>query len=131
MKLITQEEEQAHYREFVTGSLIGGAPGLAPNPMNDYRDISQRAVQTMRQNETAYQRFMSWGRETQFLKLVVLIVSASFKMNDAKNGSGRWETVKHLIKKKIHKEEYQDQDLWKEAERWLCSHRAENPPARG
>jgi hypothetical protein len=59
----------------------------------------------------------------QGLSLAVLIVSASFEMNDASKGSGRWETVmvvdpndpehKHLIEKRIHKEEYEGQDLWK------------------
>lgn len=58
----------------------------------------------------------------QGLTLAVLIVSAAFEMNDAKSGKGRWETVmvldpndpehKHLIEKRIHKEEYEGQDLW-------------------
>ncbi|EFZ03664.1 hypothetical protein MHUMG1_04174 [Metarhizium humberi] len=58
----------------------------------------------------------------QGLTLAVLVVSAAFEMHDAKKGSGRWETVmvvdpndpehKHLIEKKIHKEEYEGQDLW-------------------
>ncbi|GAB0131909.1 hypothetical protein EsDP_00000362 [Epichloe bromicola] len=58
----------------------------------------------------------------QGLTLAVLIVSAAFEVSDAKRGSGRWETVmvldpddpehKHLIEKKIHKEEYEGQDLW-------------------
>lgn len=60
----------------------------------------------------------------QALTLAVLIVSAAFEMNDAKKGSGRWQTVmvldpndpehKHLIEQKIHKEEYEGQDLWKD-----------------
>ena len=59
----------------------------------------------------------------QGLTLAVLIVSAAFEVSDAKKGSGRWETVmvldpndpehKKLIEKKIHKEEYAGQDLWK------------------
>lgn len=58
----------------------------------------------------------------QGLTLAVLIVTAAFEMNDAKKGSGRWQTImvvdpndpehKHLIEKKIHKEEYEGQDLW-------------------
>jgi hypothetical protein len=58
----------------------------------------------------------------QGLTLAVLIASAIFEVSDAKKGSGRWETVKvidpndpehkHLIEKKIHKEEYEGQDLW-------------------
>jgi hypothetical protein len=57
----------------------------------------------------------------QGLTLAVLIVSAAFEMNDAKKGEGRWQTVMvvdpndpgHMIEKKIHKEEYEGQDLWK------------------
>jgi hypothetical protein len=59
----------------------------------------------------------------QGLTLAVLIVSAVFEVNDAKKGEGRWQTVmvldpndpehKRLIEKKVHKEEYEGQDLWK------------------
>ncbi|KAF5658306.1 mitochondrial hypoxia responsive domain-containing protein [Fusarium heterosporum] len=59
----------------------------------------------------------------QGLTLAVLIISAIFEVNDAKKGEGRWQTVmvldpndpehKRLIEKKIHKEEYEGQDLWK------------------
>ena len=59
----------------------------------------------------------------QGLTLAVLIVSAAFEMNDVKKGEGRWQTVlvvdpndpehKHMIEKRIHKEEYEGQDLWK------------------
>lgn len=60
----------------------------------------------------------------QGLTLAVLIASAAFEVNDAKKGSGRWETVmeldpndpshKHMIERRIHKEEYEGQDLWKD-----------------
>ncbi|KAG6030052.1 hypothetical protein E4U41_000212 [Claviceps citrina] len=60
----------------------------------------------------------------QGLTLAVLVVSAAFEVSDAKQGGGRWETVmvldpndpehKHLIEKRIHKEEYEGQDLWKD-----------------
>lgn len=130
------------------------------DPMAKYRDNSQRAQEIIRENETAYERFMNYGREHRYsivgaswlaslaialalvsrapmstpqkivqarvyaqgLTLAVLIVSAAFEMNDAKNAKGRWETVmvldpndpehKHLIEKRIHKEEYEGQDLW-------------------
>ncbi|MBE3049991.1 HIG1 domain-containing protein [Candidatus Bathyarchaeota archaeon] len=57
----------------------------------------------------------------QGLTVAVLVITAVFEMNDAKKGSGRWKTVmvtdpddaNKLIEKKIHKEEYQGQDLWK------------------
>jgi len=211
MKVLSKEEEAAHYKVVVKGGLIGGTAGLAlglggvllasrrypafrgltlpfrtflvtssatfgaivnadrdstkfqraQDPMSTYQDASQRAQQILRENESAYQRFMSWGRENRYsivfvswlasmglalaivgrapmstsqkvvqarvyaqgLTLAVLIVSAAFEMNDAKRGSGRWETVmvldpndpehKHLIEKKVHKEEYEGQDLWK------------------
>ena len=59
----------------------------------------------------------------QGLTLAVLIATAAFETSDARSGVGRWETIlvadpndpehKHLIEKKIHKEEYEGQDLWK------------------
>ncbi|EPE10108.1 mitochondrial hypoxia responsive domain containing protein [Ophiostoma piceae UAMH 11346] len=58
----------------------------------------------------------------QGLTLAVLLATAMLEMSDAKNSKGRWETVmivdpndpehKKLIEKRIHKEEYQGQDLW-------------------
>jgi len=210
MKVLTKEEEAAHYNAVVKGGLIGGSLGLAlgasgviyasrrypsfrgltlpfrtflvtstatfgaivqadrqgikhqkeQDPRRLYRDNSQRAQEILRENETAYERFMNYGREHRYsivcaswlaslavafalvsrapmstpqkivqarvyaqgLTLAVLIVSAAFEMNDAKSGKGRWETVmvldpndpehKHLIEKRIHKEEYEGQDLW-------------------
>lgn len=58
----------------------------------------------------------------QGLTLAVLIATAAFEMNDAKKGEGRYETIlvvdpdhpDHLIEKKVHKEAYTGQDLWKE-----------------
>ncbi|KAI0199794.1 hypothetical protein F4808DRAFT_200110 [Astrocystis sublimbata] len=60
----------------------------------------------------------------QGLTLAVLVASAVFETSDARQGKGRWETImvvdpddpehKHLIEKKIHKEEYQGQDLWRD-----------------
>ncbi|KAL7919664.1 hypothetical protein ACQKWADRAFT_189345 [Trichoderma austrokoningii] len=210
MKVLTKEEEAAHYNAVLKGGLIGGSIGLAigatgviyasrkypsfrgltlpfrtflvtstgtfgaivqadrqgikhqkaQDPRRLYRDNSQRAQEMVRENETAYERFMNYGREHRYsivcaswlaslavafaivsrapmstpqkivqarvyaqgLTLAVLIVSAAFEMNDAKSGKGRWETVmvldpndpehKHLIEKRIHKEEYEGQDLW-------------------
>lgn len=60
----------------------------------------------------------------QGLTLAVLVASAALETADAKSGSGRWETVrvldpedpehKRIIEKKVHKEEYEGQDLWKD-----------------
>lgn len=210
MKVLSKEEEAAHYNEVVKGGFIGGTLGLAigaggvlaasrrypafrgltvpfraflvtssatfcaivnadrysvkfqrdRDPMRGYQDSSARARELIRENETTYQRFLSWGRENRYsivcvswlasmgialalvgrapmstaqklvqarvyaqgLTLAVLIVTAAFEVSDAKKGSGRWETVmvldpndpehKHLIEKRIHKEEYEGQDLW-------------------
>ncbi|KAI1501150.1 mitochondrial hypoxia responsive domain-containing protein [Biscogniauxia marginata] len=60
----------------------------------------------------------------QGLTLAVLVASAVLETADAKSGRGRWETVRvvdpddpehrHLIEKRVHKEEYEGQDLWKD-----------------
>lgn len=211
MKILTKEEEEAHYAAVVKGGLIGGTIGIGvgvggvifasrryaafrgltipfrtflitsagtfgaiinadrwsmafqkeQNPMNFYQDETQRVQQITRENQSAYERFMEYGKENRYsivfiswlasmglafalvsrspmntankvvqarvyaqgLTLAVLIISAVFEMNDAKSGSGRWQTVmvidpddpehKHLIEKRIHKEEYEGQDLWK------------------
>jgi hypothetical protein len=210
MKVMSPEEEKAHYNQVLKGGFIGGTAGLAAgiggvmiasrrypafrhltlpfraflitstgtfgaiinadrfsmafqkakDPKANYQDASQRAQQIVRENESAYKRFMDWGRENRYsivfaswvasmgiamalvsrapmstsqkvvqarvyaqgLTLAVLIVSAAFEVNDVKKGEGRWETVmvldpndpehKHLIEKKVHKEEYEGQDLW-------------------
>ncbi|KAF5664723.1 hypothetical protein FHETE_6995 [Fusarium heterosporum] len=58
----------------------------------------------------------------QGLTLAVLLVSAVFEMRDLKNGDSRWQIIRYqdpndptkIIEKKIHKEEYEGQDLWKD-----------------
>jgi hypothetical protein len=60
----------------------------------------------------------------QGLTLAVLIATAAFETADAKRGKGRWETVlvvdpndpthRHMIEKKIEKEDYEGQNLWKD-----------------
>ncbi|KAL2890017.1 Respiratory supercomplex factor 2 -like protein [Ceratocystis lukuohia] len=213
MKLLTKEEEDAHYEQVLKGGAIGGVVGTAgglaasliaskryaafrgltlpfkaflvsstgtfgaiinadrysmkfqraQNPDSTYQSTSSRAVQEALRNQSSYEKFMSWGRENRYsivltswlasmgvaiaivgrspyltpaqklvqarmyaqgLTLAVLIITAAFEVNDAKDGSGRWETVmvldpndpehKALIEKKIHKEEWKGQDLWKD-----------------
>jgi len=212
MKILTKEEEAAHYSAVVKGGIIGGTVGIgiglggvmfasrrypafrgltlpfrtflvtssgtfgaiinadrwsmayqkAQDPMRNYQDQAKRNQEMMRQNESAWERFLEYGKENRYsivfaswlasmgiafalvsrqpmstankivqarvyaqgLTLGVLIISAAFEMNDAKKGSGRWQTVmvidpndpehKHLIEKRIHKEEYEGQDLWKD-----------------
>lgn len=212
MKVISKEEEQAHYNQVLKGGAIGGSVGLvtgfagvvlasrrypavrsltlpfrtflvssaatfgaittaerysiafskAKDPMNFYKDESQRALEEARRSEGETKRFMEWGRENRYqivftswiaamgialtivgrnkylstsqklvqarmyaqgLTLAVLIATAAFETSDARSGKGRWETVlvvdpndpkhEHLIEKRIHKEEYEGQDLWK------------------
>jgi hypothetical protein len=77
---------------------------------NKYLSTSQKLVQA---------RMYAQG-----LTLAVLVTSAALETSDARKGEGRWETVmvldpndpehKHLIEKRIHKEEYEGQDLWKD-----------------
>ncbi|KAI0517188.1 mitochondrial hypoxia responsive domain-containing protein [Xylaria bambusicola] len=60
----------------------------------------------------------------QGLTLAVLVASAVFETSDARQGKGRWETImvvdpndpehKNMIEKRVHKEEYEGQDLWRD-----------------
>lgn len=212
MKVISKEEETAHYNQVLKGGFIGGSVGLgagfagvllasrrytafrqltlpfrtflvssvatfgaittaeryslafqkAKDPMNFYKDESQRALEQARQGLGSQGQMMEWGRENRYtivftswlaamaialgivgrnkyittaqklvqarvyaqgLTLAVLIATAAFETSDAKAGKGRWETVmvvdpndpkhEHLIEKRVHKEEYEGQDLWK------------------
>lgn len=226
MKVISKEEEQAHYSEVLKGGAVGGSIGLgaglagvvlasrryaafrsltlpfrtflvssaatfgaittaerysvafqrAKDPMNFYKDETQRALEQARQADAGAKpakAFMEWGRENRYtivtaswvaamaialtivgrnkylstaqklvqarvyaqgLTLAVLIATAAFETSDARSGKGRWETVlvvdpddpkhEHLIEKKIHKEEYEGQDLWKGKFSLLASSRA-------
>lgn len=73
---------------------------------------------------SASQKLVQARMYAQGLTLAVLIASAVFETADAKSGTGRWEVIKvidpndpehrHLIEKKVHKEEYEGQDLWKD-----------------
>lgn len=211
MKVISKDEEQAHYSEVLKGGFLGGSVGLgvglagvvaasrryaavrsltlpfrtflvssaatfgaittaerysiafqkAKDPMNFYKDESQRVREQARASESELQRFMEWGRQNRYtivltswvaamaialtivgrnrflttpqklvqarmyaqgLTLGVLVATAAFETSDARSGKGRWETVmvvdpndpkhEHLIEKKVHKEEYEGQDLW-------------------
>lgn len=99
---------------------------LAMVGRNKYLSTSQKLVQA---------RVYAQG-----LTLAVLIATAAFETADAKSGSGRWETVKvldpndpehkHLIEKRVHKEDYEGQDLWKDMvaaeERRIKARQSEN-----
>lgn len=72
---------------------------------------------------TTSQKLVQTRMYAQGLALAVLIATAALETSDARSGVGRWETIlvadpddpKHekLIEKRIHKEEYEGQDLWK------------------
>ncbi|KAK7751198.1 Replication factor C, subunit RFC4 [Diatrype stigma] len=86
------------------------ALALAIVGRNRYLSTSQKLVQA---------RMYAQG-----LSLGVLVATAALETADAKSGSGRWEVVKvldpndpehkHLVEKRVHKEEYEGQDLWKD-----------------
>lgn len=73
---------------------------------------------------TAAQKLVQARVYAQGLTVAVLVITAAFEMNDAKTGAGRWQTVlvvdpndpehKKLIEKRVHKEDYEGQDLWKD-----------------
>jgi hypothetical protein len=89
---------------------------------------------------TTSQKLVQARVYAQGLTLAVLIATAALETADAKKGAGRWETVKvldpedpehkHLIEKRVHKEEYEGQDLWKDMvaaeERRLKARQEEN-----
>ncbi|KAI1327074.1 mitochondrial hypoxia responsive domain-containing protein [Xylariaceae sp. FL0255] len=213
MKVISPEEERAHYNQVLKGGFIGGTAGLglgllgvavasrryhafqsltlpfraflvtstgtfgaivnaerysnayhlANNPMNFYKDQASRDAEVYRNQESSWERFRQFGAQNRYsivfgswvaamgialgmvgrnkylttsqklvqarvyaqgLTLAVLVASAAFETADAKQGKGRWETIKvldpndpehkHLIEKRIHKEEYEGQDLWRD-----------------
>ncbi|KAI1119208.1 hypothetical protein F5Y14DRAFT_125579 [Nemania sp. NC0429] len=94
---------------------------------------------------TASQKIVQARVYAQGLTLAVLVASAAFETADARQGKGRWETImvvdpndpehKHLIEKRIHKEEYEGQDLWRDMvaaeERRLAARKAEGGSGSG
>lgn len=71
---------------------------------------------------TTSQKLVQARVYAQGLAVAVMLAAAGFEAADAKAGKGRWETVmvldpndpehKHMIEKRVHKEEYEGQDLW-------------------
>lgn len=95
----------------VAGSWVASmAAAVAIVNRNKYLTTGQKVVQA---------RVYAQG-----LTLLVLIVTGLLETADARKGQGRWETVmvvdpkdpehKRLIEEKIHHEEYEGQDLWKD-----------------
>lgn len=97
------------YTIVFTSWIAAMAVALAIVGRNRYLSTAQKLVQA---------RMYAQG-----LTLAVLIATAALETSDARDGKGRWETVmvvdpddpkhEHLIEKKVHKEEYEGQDLWK------------------
>ncbi|KAK3329440.1 hypothetical protein B0H66DRAFT_526825 [Apodospora peruviana] len=73
---------------------------------------------------TTSQKLVQARVYAQGLALAMLIATAAFETADAKSGKGRWETVmvldpddpshKHLIEKRVQKEDYEGQNLWQD-----------------
>lgn len=71
---------------------------------------------------TTAQKIVQARVYAQGLTLAIILATATLEMSDAKKGKGRWETImvvdpndpehKQMIEKRIHKEEYEGQDLW-------------------
>jgi len=101
---------QNRYSIVLTSWIAAMGIALALVNRNKYLTTSQKLVQA---------RVYAQG-----LTLAVLIATAAFETADAKSGKGRWETVmvldlndpthKHLIEKRIEKEDYEGQNLWKD-----------------
>ena len=72
---------------------------------------------------TSTQKFAHSRLYAQGLTIALLVTSAAIEIGDRNEGKGRWETVKildpddpehkKLIEKRIHREEYAGEDLWK------------------
>ena len=72
---------------------------------------------------TGSQKLVQARMYAQGSTLAVLMASFAFETADAKNGKGRWETIKildpndpthkHMIEKRIHHERYAGEDQWR------------------
>jgi hypothetical protein len=72
---------------------------------------------------TGAQKLVQARVYAQGLTIAILLATALLEVGDASKGKGRWETVKiidpndpehkHLIEKRIHREAYEGEDLWR------------------
>lgn len=72
---------------------------------------------------TYTQKFAQARVYAQGLTIALFIASAAIEIGDRSEGKGRWETVKvidpndpehkKLIERRIHREQYEGEDLWK------------------
>jgi len=73
---------------------------------------------------TGQQKLVQARVYAQGLTLAVMCAAAAVEIKDKNKGEGRWETIKyidpndpehkHLIEKKVHKERYEGEDLWRD-----------------
>jgi hypothetical protein len=94
---------------------------------------------------TTSQKLVQARVYAQGLTLALILAAGAFETADAKSGKGRWESVmvvdpddpthKHMIEKRVHKEEYEGQDLWKDMvaaeERRLKGKNGDASPPKG
>ena len=109
MQRLTEWGRENRYTIVVASWVAAMGVALAIVGRSKYLSTSQKLVQA---------RVYAQG-----LTLAVLIATAALETADAKSGKGRWETImvvdpddpthQHMIEKRIHKEDYEGQDLWK------------------
>jgi len=94
---------------------------------------------------TTSQKLVQARVYAQGLTLALILAAGAFETADAKSGKGRWESVmvldpndpehKKMIEKRVHKEEYEGQDLWKDMvaaeERRLAAKNGNNDKPKG
>jgi len=117
----TARQQETHWKRFVDycrenrytivglGWVASMAVAFTLVSRNRYLTTSQKLVQA---------RVYAQG-----LTLALILAAGAFETADAKSGKGRWESVmvvdpddpehKHMIEKRVHKEDYEGQDLWK------------------
>ena len=73
---------------------------------------------------TGAQKLVQARVVAQGVTVALIVASAALEIGDARKGEGRYETVmvldpndpehKHLIEKRVHKESYEGEDLWRD-----------------
>ncbi|KAF5007791.1 hypothetical protein FDECE_5915 [Fusarium decemcellulare] len=202
MKILTKEQEEAHYAVVVKGGLIGGGIGLgvgpsavllaskrflafrnltlpfrtflvnscgtfgaivnadrasagyhkSQNPMNSYKDQTELAKEIARENQSSFERLVNYAREKRYsivfaswlasmgvalaivsrspmnaankavqarmyvqaLTLIVLVATAILEMRDVAALDSSKSNPRVVAGRNARKEQYEDQDLWKD-----------------
>ncbi|KAL9044352.1 MAG: hypothetical protein Q9214_002502, partial [Letrouitia sp. 1 TL-2023] len=67
MKILTKEEEQAHYRSAIlTADHFSRSYEKSQHPESFYEDEAQRQRREMLARQRGFERFMTWGRENRY-----------------------------------------------------------------